>query len=423
MKKEKWMIEEIASWQRLALVDDETAIKLKERYLAKKNTGLITILFSVIGALLIGAGVILIGARNWALFPFPLRVGIAFLPLIVSQALAVYTVNRKYHSLAWRESVAILVAASVFAANALVGQLYHLPGDFGEYLLACGLLSLPMLYILDAASPLIVYYWAILHWAALESALADTAVLLGLFAIGALFVYLRREEKGARAAYMAWVTAAAGFALTLVMGAMWETSLLLAALCYFVLLLSLTERLPEQFFTPFRFAGVAGGFAVTAILTYEDMWMSWGDWATAGGGVIVGSMLAAALFFTARIYRRDKLKFFFILSLLLLCVLRLIWAMYPVNEPQSAFAPVVISNFVMFAIGVGFIMYGVKHMALLQTNIGMTAICALIVMRFFDSDMDFLWRGVVFVLAGTAFFLVNARILHTKKRAGREGAI
>ena len=361
MKKEKWLLKEIDSWQQQALIDQETAGALRDRYAQKKNVSFMIVLFSIIGALLIGTGIILIGARNWEYFPMPLRVGIAFLPLVISQTLAVYTVKVKYDSLAWRESVSVLVTASVFAAIALVGQVFHLPNDFGIYLLTCGLLSLPMLFILNAVSPLIVYYWTILNWAALEDTPLSALILFGLFALGVLFVYLKRNEATARPAYATWVTLIAGFVLVQILGIILGCSLLLATLCYFILLLSV-ERLPQPLLMPFRIIGITGALITTAILTYEDMWDGWFhsiSAASVGGGIMIGVMLIATFFFAIRDFKNDKLKFSFIASLLFLCLLRFIWQITSFSPPSLLF--VLITNLITLSIGVGFIVYGVKN--------------------------------------------------------------
>ncbi|MCL2702831.1 MAG: DUF2157 domain-containing protein [Defluviitaleaceae bacterium] len=415
MKKERWLLKEIDMWRQTQLIDEKTAGTLRGLYADKKNISFMLVLFSIIGTLLISTGVILIGARNWEYFPMYVRVIIAFTPLAVSQSLAVFTVKKRYHSLAWRESAAILATASVFMAIAVVGQIFHLPGDYGVYVFTCGLLALPMIYILNAASPLTVYYWTILNWAALEQSPANALILFGLFILGALFVYIERNKATARLAYISWITVIAGFVMVLIMGTMLRNSLLLTALCFFVLLLSV-EDLPEQMLMPLKFAGITGGLAVTAILTYEDMWSYRSYPVNAGGGVMTGIMLAIALFFAVRIFKRGKLKFLLVMSLILLCALRFLWAALDLSRSPYDFILMCVSNLAMLSIGVGFIAYGVKNAVLLQTNIGMAAVCALIVMRFFDSSMDILWRGIVFLLLGTAFLLVNKRILRKKKQ-------
>ena len=415
MKKEKWLLKEIDDWQQASLIDAETAEQLRARYPLKKNVSFMIVLFSIIGAVLIGTGVILIGARNWEYFPMPLRVGIAFLPLVVSQGFAVFTVKYKYESLAWRESIAILLTASVFAAVAIVGQIFHLPNDYAVYVLTCGLLSLPVIYILNAASPLLVYYWTVLNWAILESAPLNALILLGLFVLGAFFVFLKRNEASARPVYMTWVTVIAGFVLILFMGIMLEYSLLLVTLCFFVLLLA-AGGLPQKLLVPFKIIGTLGGLVITAILTYESMWVRLlfrGSASSAGGAVLVAAMLAVILFFAFKLYRYDKQRLYLLTPLFLLCALRYMWQIIAYPLPPLPF--MLISNLIMLSVGVGFIVYGVRNTALFQTNIGMATVCTLIIMRFFDSNMDFLWRGIVFLLLGTGFLLVNVRILRTRK--------
>jgi len=420
MRKEKWLLREIDSWQGLALIDAEAAQSLRNRYAPKKNANFLVILFSIIGAALIGAGIILIGAWNWERFPVALRVAVAFLPLVASHALAVYTVKAKYGSLAWRESVAVFSTAAVFAALAVVSQIFHLPGDYAVYVLTCGLLSLPMMYLLNAASPLIVYYWAILNWGALEPSAFSAPILFVLFALGALFVWLRRNEATPRPIYMAWATVAAGYALVLIMGIQLECDLLLVSLGYFALLLA-AGGLPERLLPPLRIIGTLGGIVATAVLTYRDIWYYWsGTKMAAGGVVMIGVLLLASLFFAVVTLKRDRPRFWFIALLLFLCALRFLWAVFALDKGPFDFIFMLISNLAMLLVGVGFIVFGAKNAALLQMNTGMAAICALIVMRFFDIDMDFLWRGIVFLLLGTAFLLANRRILRARKRSERE---
>lgn len=64
MRKEKWLLNEIDLWIQDNLISEETASVLKDRYSSGKNLNLLMVLFSVIGALLIGTGIILIGAKN-----------------------------------------------------------------------------------------------------------------------------------------------------------------------------------------------------------------------------------------------------------------------------------------------------------------------------------------------------------------------
>jgi len=419
MKKEKWLFKEIDSWQQAALIDEATAENLKNRYSQKKNINNLIVLFSIIGSVLIGTGIILILAKNWQFFPLFLRVIIAYLPLAVSQSLLVFVVKTKYESLAWRESIAILVTASVFTVNVMVGQVFHLPGDYGTYVLFCGLLSLPVIYILNAVSPLLVYYWTVLNWAALEQSVGNALILIGLFSLGVLYLFFKRRQINARFIYMVWLTVISGFALTLIMGIMLECSLLLAVLCYFVLLLSI-EKLPEQLLAPFKIIGTVGGLVTTAILTYEGMWSYIEFSMNIESGIMICIMLAASLYFTVKVFKYDKLKFLFIAALILLSILRFIWATSNLNYTLFAVISIGISNLILLSIGVVFIVHGVRNSVLTHTNIGMISVCALIMMRFFDTELDFFWRGIAFLFLGVIFLLVNLKIIRAKKQSKQE---
>jgi peptidoglycan/LPS O-acetylase OafA/YrhL len=125
-------------------------------------------------------------------------------------------------------------------------------------------------------------------------------------------------------------------------------------------------------------------------------------------------MLAAALFF---VRKQGKMMLAFISALALICALRCFWAVLELDIWPFSFVFMLASNIILFVIGVGFIAFGVKNTSLLTANIGMVSICALIVMRFFDSDMDILLRGIVFRVLGTAFLLANLRILRVKKQS------
>ena len=421
INKEKWLLNEIDSWLKEGLVGEETANALSGRYTPKKNINMLITLFSIIGAILIGTGVILICAKNWDIFPVQARISLAFLPLLVSHALVVYAVRVKYESIAWRESVAILNSASVFTVIAMVSRIFHLSSDYGLYLLICGLLSLPVMYILNSVSLLPVYLWAVINGSALLFSPMNALIMLGLFALGALFVFLKNENNGARLVFKAWVTVAAGFATVMVMGYALDCSLLLTSLCYFTLLFS-AGPIPDRFSAPFRIIGISGALVTAAILTFESMWSYRNNPVNSGGGVFICVMLALIIWFTARLFKRDRLMFYPVTPLALLCVLRFIWAFYNYSFYPFYLFFMGASNIIMLFIGIAFIVYGVKNMLLPHTNVGMASVCSVIIIWFFNGDYDFLWRGITFLVIGAAFLLVNVRLIRAGKQTDTRGA-
>ena len=75
---------------------------------------------------------------------------------------------------------------------------------------------------------------------------------------------------------------------------------------------------------------------------------------------------------------------------------------------------VILVNLLVFIIGIFTIRYGAKRDHLGILNYGLLIITALVVCRFFDTDLSFVIRGILFVGVGVGFFFANSRML--KKR-------
>jgi hypothetical protein len=253
----------------------------------------------------------------------------------------------------------------------------------------------------------------VLYWGAAESSPINALILLGLFALGAFFVYLKRSEQTGRLAYMAWLTAIAGAALAMVMGIPLDCDLPLIALCYFVLLLAVEPR-AKLCQLPFNVIGTVGALVMAAVLTNKGFWshikyvLNTLNTGGAIGAILTGALLIAALFIVAMLFKTNRQKFLLASAFLLLCCLRFAWALLGLAGWDIALAAA--SNLILFSVGIGLIVLGVKSAALLRANLGMAVVCALIVMRFFDSGLDFFWRGIVFVVLGALFIFANIKI-------------
>ena len=71
----------------------------------------------------------------------------------------------------------------------------------------------------------------------------------------------------------------------------------------------------------------------------------------------------------------------------------------------------------MLALGIFYIVQGSRALALNKLNFGMGLVVLLIGIRFFDSNLDLLGRGIVFILLGGALLGINVHI--SRKRRGR----
>jgi hypothetical protein len=73
-------------------------------------------------------------------------------------------------------------------------------------------------------------------------------------------------------------------------------------------------------------------------------------------------------------------------------------------------------NIALMLTGVWYIWDGINTYRLLVLNYGLAIVAALVVCRFFDADIPFYVRGILFVLVGAVFFVANVQLLKKKRQ-------
>ena len=76
----------------------------------------------------------------------------------------------------------------------------------------------------------------------------------------------------------------------------------------------------------------------------------------------------------------------------------------------------IIVNAMLFLVGLLNIRKGVKSNHLGVMNYGLIVITALIICRFFDTDISFIVKGILFITVGVGFFLANYQMLKKRKQ-------
>ncbi len=88
------------------------------------------------------------------------------------------------------------------------------------------------------------------------------------------------------------------------------------------------------------------------------------------------------------------------------------WLLYYVLNHRHL--GMLIFNLWVLVIGVHYIRKGLLMDHLGFLNLGLLVITTLALFRFFDSDIPFIWRGLIFISAGVGFFVANYMLI--KKR-------
>jgi hypothetical protein len=424
-KNLRWLYGELPLWREKGWIAPEAEAAMCAHYGPLPEDGvrrLTPILLSVLAALLVGGGIILIFAHNWDDLSRPVRAVLSVLPLFVSYAVALFVLLHQRVSAAWREGVAAANVAACAAAVALVAQTYNISGDLESYLLTVSLLALPAVYLFDSVAaawlylvgivilrlaelswPIVIPDWAWLRFWGMWALLLPMAAL-----------HIRRGLTPGTRLLVFGLLLAAGVSLVP------ETARGLDIFAAYVLFLGAVVGLAAwEGFEDFVFHFVPR-LALTAflvfllILGFGDNWHSYADSGPAGGwqAWILLALLAAACAFSlaAALRRRDGFAAVWTglaLALAILCV--------SMRDHSFPSFPATLVNILGLAAGAATMVLGYRQGRMLRLNGGLTVVAGILFMRFVDSDLPMVARGVGFILLGAAFLYVNLRLSRSLK--------
>jgi len=377
---------------------------------------------SILGSLLIGSGIILLLAHNWEALSRPMRTVIAVAPLVAAQALAIWGEATGRRGVAWREGVGLFLCLAVAASIALVGQTYHIPGNLGSFLLTWSILLLPVIYLLHATAPCLVFLACITWWAGYAQNTGHHAVAFWpLFACAVPHVWLsaRRGLYSPRSSLLGWAVslclcAATGITLEKVLPGLW---IVIYSALFGILYLAggyWFSTAPGGWQKPYHLVG-SGGIAVLALIfTYKWPWedvgwrffrytyryhaeAAWFDYLAA----VALPVIAIALMVTA-VRRRQAGRLLYGM-MPLMSMGGFIWC--AVGRTEAL--PMILFNAYLFVLGIGTIAQGIRSSRLAVVNGGMVVLTGLIVARFFDGGIGTIARAVAFIVIGAGFLTTN----------------
>lgn len=430
----QWLHRELPALMENGVITAEIAEKLRAYYgeIKEGNKNRIAlIIFGVLGALLVGSGIILLLAHNWDELSRATRTVLSFAPLLIAQLLAGWTLVRKNESVAWRESTAIFLMLAIGASISLIAQTYHISGDFGKFLLTWMLLSIPLVYLLSATAPAILYLWGITAWAGVRQDEAGHALFfwpLAALIIPHFWQVVKQNRYGVRAIILGWgislsLCVATGIVLEGALPGLWSVvySGLFAAL--FLVGSSYFGEAPTLWQRPFQTFGAAGIAVLAFLLTYKWPWerIGWEHYRTGAAfhsvAAIFDYVLAAVLVLVTLYLLFSQMRHWQITTILfgMMPIVASIGYVVTASSTSNAFA-LILSNLYLFALGLATTIGGIRNGHLGTVNAGMLILAALIVARFFDGDLGFIIRGLAFILVGIGFLLTNWMIIRKVKK-------
>ncbi len=382
---------------------------------------LITV-FSVLGAILAGAGVIMIFGFSWERLPDFLRGSLCFLPMLAGQAAGVFVLTKKQDKKAWYEGGSVLWMAGVIASGFMCCSFFGFRvAEWVPYLVMT-LMVLSVMLVMKSVAALPVFYgfgtWFCLMLAEENgSNLTDywrlyqffaAALLMGVLAVGVYFTVMlkKTEPKSFSSDFALWITAIAFPVITTFFVVLnnldynipvyWVSAILLAY--------SVFAQRKKDAASPFSILGFIG----TAVLSgYYGIAFDIADTATVEDegviAVVAGFALVAGAVVSIKGKFRTKTQ---LAAAVIFLVMQTVYVF-------STDAMLTFFSLAFFAIMIG---EGALSKKLLPMNTGFVGFLFLIMCWVIQADLDTLETGLVLLCCGGAILGVNLVIAKSKKR-------
>lgn len=415
--------------QELGILNAETASKIEDYYTSQRKPAgpRLLLAFGILGALLIGSGILLIIAHNWDNLSRPFKTLLAFIPLLVGQGLVAFSLfSQRLSSLPWKEGSAIILILGLGGCLALISQIYQIPGELGSFLLIWVALSLPVTVLVRSSMASLLclvgatwYACAYGYWGQPQQLPYWFPLLIAPTIWH--YIWLINKEPLSNFTLYHHVLIPISFFITLGTVADQHTPLLFLA----YMLLAGVIYLSGQ-----RIKALSGN------QNYTDPYQLFGSFAM----IIILLMLSFSFFWEE--YARHPLLHMWSSAEAIACLILFIiylwllwrnwvlrtWRVWPQWELTAlVFTPVflislghqlgprILMNLLVLTSGIITIVEGARQDRLRELNYGLLIITALLVSRFFDLNISFVARGLIFVAIGIGFFLINYRMLKGKK--------
>lgn len=429
---------DIAELLKAEIITSDTAVKIEEYYRERRGTSTnwLFAVFGILGSILVGLGTILIIAHNWDEIPRLSKTVLAFIPLIIGQVACGYTLMKRERSVAWREGASAFLLLSVGATISLVSQTYHIEGNLSSFVLTWMLLSIPIIYVMRSSTASLLYLIGVTYyicevnyWSRPSLELDSFWMQLSYWGLLSVVIphYLslfRRDGVSNSLIFHNWLIPLSVTAVLGVVSRADEDLMLIAYSSLYGLLYLIGDlnvfRVQKLRSNGYKVIGSVGTTILLMVLSFDEFWESLRGESyqfseiVRTPEVIAATVItvAALLFLYLRQRGRSITEIKPISLIFILFILTFIVGLYSPNAT-------VLINLYILSIGVITIRNGAKRNHLGVLNYGLIIVTILIICRFFDTDLSFIIRGLLFILVGVGFFLTNYWMLKRRREEDR----
>ena len=425
--KIRWLGDQLSRWTGENLIDEKTADKIRQLYPQNKTSRpWATIVFSGIGACVIGLGIILLFAYNWADMDKFTKLAIIFGSIAISHSLGITTFLRSERFKALGEALTIIGTMLFGSGIWLIAQIYHIEEHFPNAFLLWGIGAALLAWAIPSVAQAIIAAILFTLWAIMEGVAFGTSIpyifplLLLLFPLA----YIKRNGL-----LICVLLLALGFSTLFVVAADYYTLAFYTLLSLFTLYVAtgiIHEKFRkfEKFGQIYRFLGLVGYFLTLFILCFTEVAKE------VVKGIELFSGLDTVLYWTIpfvlalagciivgrNIINKVKLKYYSH-DLILMPLLLIFFCCYPLSPGRSLEWPtIMIFNLVFLAHMLMMMASGCRETNASRTILGSVGLAAITVARFTDLFDSLAVRGLVFVIVGILIFVQGIFYVSSKKK-------
>lgn len=402
------------------IISEDIAEKIRKYYQneSPQQKQKLFIIFSIIGAVLVALGILLLIAHNWDNLSRTLKTALAFLPIIIGQIACAYSYFKKEKNPIWTGSSAIFLSISLGASMALISQIYNIPGSLGTYIFYWSLLSIPIIYLMQSQitavfSLILVVIFAVNSGFSNHSDLPS--ILTWPLLIAVIPFYIKRIQINNKGVFVHIFTWLLCLSLTIIMGIHGKNQDEILFITYFLMyqifyLLGQNSSNDKSYTyqKTFSIAGMIGMNAVLLTLSFNRFWLDiyekklqFNQLLTSPEFIQLLILLMISIWIKTRVFKSNlslKTDFYRYLDIPFILIFILGYFL-----PISMY----LMNILILGIGIFTIKEGIQKNSLSILNLGLFITSLMIVFKFFDAEFSFIAKGILFIIVGLSFFLAN----------------
>ena len=409
------------------VISQETSLQISAWYEMKKqhSGNRLMIAFGILGGILVGLGIILIIANQWDNIHKHTQSFLALVPVLIGVVACGFTILKKRTDTTWVESSTAFLFLAIGACVGLIANIYDMPGDASSFLLTWMLFGFPLIYVMNSSVASIFFIAGITNYAGevgyWNSNLGDP-YLYWLLLAGVLpyyFLLIRNKPDSNFTAVHHWIIP---ISVAFTLGSVNTTIDMIMFLVYLTLfgafyLIGHLPHFKDNFLkNGYLVIGALGSVVTLIIMSFDSFWVNLNEENLQLASIVstpeflttIGLIILATLLLYNHIKSNpwNEIKpvapVFLIVALLFFAGLPIILS-------------TIISNLILLIIGILTIRGGALNNHLGVMNYGLIIITMLVISRFFDADINFVIRGVLFILVGIGFFIANYWMVKLRK--------